>query len=136
MSKNIKTVELKGQKWSIVREISPGTDSGNSWTFLPNNRFTEIDWYSGGAYWIHHYTGTYWYDTDHKTVFLKYKKHPYLKNVLKKCLALKITATDTILTVTNGWKMPKEDLPNIKQNLKIHDTVFENYTFRIERIDK
>jgi len=136
MTKNIRTAELRGQKWSVLREISPGTGSGNSWTFLSGNRFIEIDWYAGGAYWTHHYTGTYLYDQDHKTVFLKYNKHPHLKNVLKKRLALKITATDTILTVTNGWKKPKEDLQNIKHSLKIHDTVFENYIFKIEIIDK
>lgn len=119
MPKKINTAVLEGQTWSVVSEIGPGTGSGNSWKFLPKNRFTETDWYSGGAYWTHHYTGNYFYDADNKAVLIKYDKHPYLKHVLKKRLSLKITENDTILIVTS--------------NLKIHDTVFRNYTFKIER---
>ena len=133
MIKNRHVTSLEGQKWSIVSEISPGTGSGNSWTFLTNGRFTEIDWYSGGAYWVHHYTGTYFYDADNNNIFMKYDKHPYLKNAVKKLLSLKITKNDTILTVINGWKKTKEIPSNNKQSLKIHDTVFNKYTFKIEK---
>lgn len=132
MTKNVKTPVLEGQKWIFSREISPGIGSGNSWSFLPNGRFTEIDWYSGGAYWTHHYSGKYFYDEDNKTVFIKYDKDkaPHLKNILKKQLSLKFTENDTLLTITNGWKKPKEISFNAKQSLKIQNTVF-----KIERIE-
>lgn len=133
MLENINKAVLDGQKWSIVNEIGPGTGSGNSWIFLPGNRFKEQDWYSGGAYWIHHYTGTYVYDADRKTVFLNYDRHPYLKHISKKRLDLKITEKDTVLTVTEGWKKPIERPSNSNHNLKIHGSVFRNYTVKIEK---
>ncbi|RZL37633.1 MAG: hypothetical protein EOO96_04670 [Pedobacter sp.] len=115
MTKNIRTAELKGQKWSVVREIRPGTGSGNSWTFLSDNRFTEIDWYAGGAYWTHHYTGTYMYDTDHQTVFLKYNKHPYLKNVLNE----NETINNTVALEPSVSKLKKAQLATANQKQKI-----------------
>jgi hypothetical protein len=136
MLKNINTTDLNGQKWIIVRQIGPATGSGNTWIFLPDNCFIETSWYSGGAYFINHYSGTYVYDADNKVVFLKYNKDLLLKNALKKRLALNITTKDTSLTVTDGWKKPKENPSKNKQSLKIHDILFEDYTFKIDIIDK
>ena len=128
---------LEGQKWSFAREITTGVGSGDSWTFLPDNRFIGTNWYSGGAYWTHHFSGTYHYDAERKTVFLKYDKNKisHLKKSLKQQLNLKISENDTILIVTDGWKNSREVLPNFDQKqLRSPNVTMEKYVFKIEHI--
>lgn len=131
MNKNRNTALPMEQKWTFSREVSLGTGSGNSWSFSPNGRFTEVEWYSGGGYWTHHYSGTYFYDADNKTVFIKYdrNKAPHLK----KRLSLIITENDTTLRIACGWKPTKKISLHDQQCAKINKAPLGKYTFKIEK---
>jgi|GEM_PF-4030826 len=135
MTKNVNSTNLEGQRWTFEKMINGGIGLGNSWTFLPNNRFTEIEWYSGGAYWRHHFSGKYYYEANSKTVFLEYDtdKAPHLKRAIKQQLNLIISENDTILSIGIGWGKTKETSSDIQHNLKIHNTIIGNSTFKIER---
>lgn len=131
--KNTKENSLEGQKWTYSKIIQQGIGFGNEWSFLPNNKFTEDEWYSGGMYWKRNYSGTYFYNEDTKTIFLKYKKkNAPLSKQIKTRLDLKITENDTVLTITKGWEKP-EEIPTNKNDNKSVFNVIESYTFKIEK---
>lgn len=135
--KNTDNILLEQQRWTLEKTINTGLSLGKSWTFLPDNNFTEKEWYSGGAYWIHHYSGKYFYDANRKAVFLKYNKgeSQSLKKIRKRRLDLKIAENDSILTVTDGWKTPKGNSSNITQ-IPAFQNITGNHTFKTERIEK
>lgn len=132
------TDSLEGQKWTWGERMVSGVAAwGNSWTFLPNNKFTATSWYSGGAYWTDNFSGTYYYDAESKTAFLKYdkNKNTAIKEIHKQQLNIKIIEKDTTIIVTNSWKKAKEVLPNFDQNsLKSSDFLLENSKFKIQNL--
>lgn len=131
------TGSLEGQKWSFQQmNTTSGIGRGNSWTFLSNNRFTATNWYSGGAYWIHDYSGKYYCNEATKTVYLKYNtsKKPFLKIEQKQQLNLKISDSDTVLVIKNGWNKPEEIVSKINVTNFFSDQIIEKWKFEIEHI--
>lgn len=96
---------LAGQRWINQIQVGPGIESGNMWTFLAHNRFTEKEWYSGGAYFTRHYAGTYYYDDQNKTVFIQYDrdKTPTAAKGRKRRLIVHTNKSTKNLSVIDGW---------------------------------
>lgn len=108
MTKSINS-SLEGQRWIWSKELkNAGVSTGNSWIFLSNNRFSEKSWYSGGAYFTYNYTGTYYYNADNKTVFLRYdKEQTNPPKFIRSCIQLTVIDNATIPVFYNSWKKIK-----------------------------
>lgn len=99
---------LDNEEWTLTQSgKGQGIGSGSIWQFFSNYTFNATHWYSGGAYWTHQYTGTYYYDAVTATVFLKYKKNTRLPPVRKNlCIQVIDAPTDSIgyyPVFYNGW---------------------------------
>lgn len=127
---------LEGQIWTFGRELSgSGVGWGDSWTFLPNNKFIRKNWYSGGAYWTNNFSGSYFYDEKSKTAFLKYDRSRtkvLKKQPSKQQLYLTITENDTILTITDHWGKQKSASENTEAKTTFPNVINEKSKFKIE----
>jgi len=89
---------LDNEEWIFIQSMEGhGIGRGTTWQFFNNNTFNATHWYSGGAYWKHQYTGTYYYDAITTTIYLKYKKNTKLPPVKKDlCIQIIYDKTDSI----------------------------------------
>lgn len=126
--------ELEGQEWIFIND-NQCFYVMQSWNFLSNNRFEAIEFYSGGASWKHHFSGSFYYNTLSKTVFLEYDRNELLKEdhqkSRKKMLKLKISKNDTIPIIKDVWKRTNKDTIFNNNFLAIQSLKFGESTFKI-----
>ncbi|MCZ4243585.1 hypothetical protein [Pedobacter punctiformis] len=79
---------LDNEEWNWIQGNTAAA-GGITWQFFKDNNFKAVHWYSGGAYWRHLYEGTYHYDPQTKTVYLKYKKNTKLPLITRnRCIQI------------------------------------------------
>lgn len=107
-------ISLQGQKWTWTKNFSAqGMGYGNEFTFTTDTDFIEKSWYSGGAYWIHTYSGIYYYDEKSKTVFLKYDENQQFKlskTSVKKAIQLIDINNRLMPKFYDNWKLENKQL--------------------------
>lgn len=108
-SKVKKTDFIDNLEWSYIESNNNSFSRGVTWRFFRDHSFQATNWYSGGAYFNHHYKGTYVYDAANEIVYLTYHKDPKLPPITTKLSVQLIKVKDHIDQVIfyDNWEEKK-----------------------------